>query len=229
MNNKSSQIKKVASIVGLLLGAFSLSVLAADWTPPECPPPGCNTEAPINVGNIFQNRTASLAILNGLSLGKNTAPGTFGGTTLNLDVVGAGKVESLYTTSFYTGTLKVGGTDNNRANYVLTNSGDGTALWKSITSIINESPTTNAVVDITTWPRAWYIPMSRGENTSIPMRKIDRPNTNGTYTTQHDMGGCPPKAVMVGFDKTGPGNVSLLCAAPTSADLPDTFNWNSVI
>ena len=225
MKNKSFTLSKVATATGFLLGAFALSVLAGTWTPPDGPPPGHNTDAPINVGLDHQDKSGSIS-LTGLSLGKTGTP--LG--TAKLDIEGTAITTGLIVNGLTdTNSLKVGGTDASRQNYVLTNDGTGVALWKSVESIITQNNDIGITVNITSWPRAWYIPTSTGENTPIPMRKIDRPNASGTYITQHDMGGCPPKAIMVGFDKNGAGNVSILCAAPTSADLPNTFNWNPVV
>ena len=51
MKNLSIQLKKIAVLSGLLLGAFALSALATGiWTDPTLSPPSGNTEAPINVG-----------------------------------------------------------------------------------------------------------------------------------------------------------------------------------
>jgi hypothetical protein len=50
MKKDSSIIARVATIVGLALGAFALSALAGTWTAPSVAPPGGNVDAPINVG-----------------------------------------------------------------------------------------------------------------------------------------------------------------------------------
>ncbi len=134
MKNKSFTLSKVATATGFLLGAFALSVLAATWTPPECDPPGCNTDAPLNVGTDYQIKKGPIS-LTGLSLGKEDAP--FG--TAKLDIEGTAITTGLVVNGLtYTDSLQVGGTDASRQNYVLTNDGTGVALWKPIGSLIEE-------------------------------------------------------------------------------------------
>jgi hypothetical protein len=64
----SLNLKRIAVIGGLFLGAFTLSAIAADWTPATCAAPGCNTEAPINVGTAEQYKVGPLAV------GKSSKP-----------------------------------------------------------------------------------------------------------------------------------------------------------
>ncbi len=85
----SQKIRKVASITGLLLGAFALSAIASDWGPAGCAAPGCNTGAPINVTITPQHKAGPLAV------GKASDPTT----GFDLDVVGVG----------FFGGVKVGG------------------------------------------------------------------------------------------------------------------------
>lgn len=59
---KSTFIPRVVTTIGLLLGAFALSALAATWTAPTAPAPGGNPDAPINVGNLLQNKLGWLGV-----------------------------------------------------------------------------------------------------------------------------------------------------------------------
>lgn len=134
MNNLS--LKKIATITGLFLGAFTFSVIAADWTPATCAAPGCNTPAPINVSTSPQAKEGNL------SIGKNSLPGT----GLNLDVGGNAKFSgyidsgSIITTGISvsglieTIGLKVGGPNASNSGYVLTNTGTGNAEWRASAS-----------------------------------------------------------------------------------------------
>jgi hypothetical protein len=56
-------IKRIASVTGLLLGAFVLSAAAAGvWTPPTNTPPNGNVDAPVNVGDTGQAKTGLLGL-----------------------------------------------------------------------------------------------------------------------------------------------------------------------
>ncbi len=64
-------------VVGLLIGASTLSVLAQSvWTAPTAPPPGNNTPAPINVGNLLQTKIGGLWLESGLRVDGNVLIGT---------------------------------------------------------------------------------------------------------------------------------------------------------
>ena len=61
-----------ALVIGALLGASALSVLAAgSWTPPTATPPNDNVAAPINVGSITQEKAAGLWLHGGLAVDGN--------------------------------------------------------------------------------------------------------------------------------------------------------------
>ena len=92
----TSTINKIATIVGLSLGAFAFSVMAQVWNPaPSTGAPNDNVAAPINVGNVpeIQRKTGSLtvglspspanAVIGGLSVGSLAA---FGKSTFDGDV-----------------------------------------------------------------------------------------------------------------------------------------------
>lgn len=222
-------LKKIAIASGLFLGAFVLSVWAAgsNWTPATCSAPGCNVSAPINVGGSAQNKIGALSI----GKGENELP-TDGAS---LEVAGIAMVEGLsvagdaivvgkFTTANLkvvqkteTDTLTVGGVDVSKTGHVLTNDGTGKALWMPVGSN-----------DMSTWPKAWYIPDLRSDSANpLPMIKVVNVpiNRGPANSSPHDMGGCPPKAVMIAFDKNGDGNVAVLCTAQKIDDLPGQFNW----
>jgi hypothetical protein len=130
MNNLS--IKKVATVSGLFLGAFALSVLAADWTEAPCAAPGCNTAAPINVSRDAQKKFGGMVLAGG--------DATASGAMLDVDGVGsftglsvAGRISS----NFLTLTAPGYATEN----YVLTNTGGGNAEWKALPAQQAQVPT----------------------------------------------------------------------------------------
>jgi len=90
------QILTVATlIVGFLAGASALSVLAqtsGTWTAPSVAAPGNNVAAPINVGNVTQQKAGGLWIHSGLSVDGNLiiATGTpaKGASLVSLDNIG---------------------------------------------------------------------------------------------------------------------------------------------
>lgn len=122
MKKLSSTITRVASITGLFLGAFALSVLAdsSSWTPATCSAPGCNTDAPVNVGANAQFKTGSLAV------SKASAP-TSG---YDFEVEGNALLSGLNITGkTVTNTLQV--TNGAQAGYVLASDASGNATWQS--------------------------------------------------------------------------------------------------
>jgi hypothetical protein len=141
MNNLS--FKKIATATGLFLGAFTFSALAVDWTPPPagCTAPACNTAAPINVSTIAQHKEGNLAI------GKSSDPAT----GFDLDVGGNTKISGYIDSGNIISTginvsglietigLKVGGPNASNLGYVLTNDGNGNAVWNASASGITLS------------------------------------------------------------------------------------------
>ncbi len=123
--NKIS-LKKVASVTGLFLGAFALSVLAESWTPASCNAPDCNVAAPINVGPATQAKAGNLILNSTLSVGKETEAN---GVTLEVDGPGAFtglRVFGLTNTNL----IKVTAPGFDVAGNVLTTDGTGMAEWK---------------------------------------------------------------------------------------------------
>lgn len=124
-----SKLKQVATVTGLFLGAFAISVLAAgEWTPAPCEAPQCNASAPINVSPADQTKAGSLTVGGSLSVSgaKVTASGA------SLDVNGFGLFTGL-NISGMTSTNQITVLENgaNTQNYVLTNKGGGVGEWKA--------------------------------------------------------------------------------------------------
>lgn len=120
-------IKKIASATGLFLGAFALSVMAADWTPAPCEAPGCNTPAPINVGGAWQSKEGDLTLEKTLSVGKETAASGY-----SLDVNGLGFFSGVTVSGLAdVANLKVTSPGFDTAGKVLTSNGEGIAEWKT--------------------------------------------------------------------------------------------------
>lgn len=119
---KTNKLKQIATLSGLMIGAFALSVLAESyvWTPASCEAPNCNVAAPINVSDAVQVKQGALVLggssfSNGYALDVN-GPGYFTGLTVAGTMVVNG--------------LIVNGTDKDKSGYVLTNDGTGKAEWK---------------------------------------------------------------------------------------------------
>lgn len=66
MKTSYKQIKRVATVVGLVLGAFAVSAMAANWAPPSQQPPNCTVDAacnaPLNVSSAWQGKLGPLAV-----------------------------------------------------------------------------------------------------------------------------------------------------------------------
>ncbi len=117
MKNSISSLKKIASITGLFLGAFAISVAAATWTPPTVAPPDGNIDAPINAGASVQGKIGKLG------LGAATPRA---GTQV-LDVIGSALIDNVVTN-----TLTV--VTNAGAGKVLTSDASGAATWQPSTA-----------------------------------------------------------------------------------------------
>ena len=62
MNTK--QLKRIATLAGLMMGSFAFAVMAESftWTPPSGTAPSNNVPAPINVGSSVQNKQGALQL-----------------------------------------------------------------------------------------------------------------------------------------------------------------------
>ena len=122
MNTK--QLKRIASLAGLMIGSFALAVMAESfsWTPPTCAAPGCNIPAPINVGGNHQYKEGSIA------LGGSTASPT--GYAFEANGLGYFTGMKIAGSLFTTG-LVLEGDNMDKIGYVLTNAGSGRAEWKA--------------------------------------------------------------------------------------------------
>lgn len=118
------------AIVALILSLGLSYALAqtSTWTAPQCAPPGCNVDAPLNVGSSHQSKLGSVSI--------NTTtsnPDPFG-----LDVFGIsrffGNVQIGTTTNGKYATIQI--VDGNQgAGKVLTSDGNGNASWQTLPNV----------------------------------------------------------------------------------------------
>lgn len=122
MKKFQSVTSRIATIIGLTLGAFAISAIAAGtWTPPTDIPPNGNVDAPINVGEKMQTKKGSLRLNTDFQ----------NSLTYGLDVFGIsrffGNVE--IGSSIYPATLKI--VDGRQGDgKVLTSNADGVGTWK---------------------------------------------------------------------------------------------------
>lgn len=134
MKTFSQSIKQVAVVSGLFLGAFTISVLAADvWTAAPQSPPNGNTPAPINVGSSAQAKVGPFAV----------GQGTVAESGLDFQVAKVAKLGALLVSGdvtvpsgkTYTNKIQIGDVDPNSVNHVLTKTdAAGNAEWKPNTS-----------------------------------------------------------------------------------------------
>lgn len=85
----SPRITRVATVSGLILGAFALSAFAGTWTAPTAPPPGGNPDAPINVGYDVQTKQGGI-ILNSLDATVGHAVMNYGLWVINAPIKAGG-------------------------------------------------------------------------------------------------------------------------------------------
>ena len=179
--NNNLNLKKIATIAGLFLGAFAISAFAASWTPPITSAPGGNTGAPINVTTSPQYKEGSLAIGKGSlpSLGFDLevdGPAIFSGAL----IAGGLSTEGITKTGY----LTVGGSDSDKAGYVLTNKADsagkatGEVEWKPAGSGNGNSSNNVSVYNFTSRYyelmqnedfRAWFRSLPKGEAMLKPL------------------------------------------------------------
>jgi hypothetical protein len=122
-----SKLKQVATVTGLFLGAFTISVLAAgEWTPATCTAPDCNASAPLNVSEYAQEKKGGISITGG---GQLTATGA------SLDVNGSGFFSGLIVSGRVEAeSLKINSAGKDVQGNVLTTDGTGLAEWKPISA-----------------------------------------------------------------------------------------------
>ncbi len=157
-----------AIILGLILASgISYAAAAGVFTGPSCPPPNCNTDAPVNVGNVNQAKQA------GLGLSSTPSGVTDALNILNLNLATL-VVDGIINTD---GAQINGGLilrDGSQADgRVLVSDAIGNATWKNLASI-----TQNCSVNITS--NLGLLTANTGNNrTSIKLVNILEP---GTYT-----------------------------------------------
>ncbi len=157
-----------AIILGLILASgISYAAAAGVFTGPTCAPPNCNTDAPVNVGNVNQAKQA------GLGLSSTPSGVTDALNILNLNLATL-VVDGIINTD---GAQINGGLilrDGSQADgRVLVSDAIGNATWKNLGSI-----TQNCSVNITS--NLGLLTANTGNNrTSIKLVNILEP---GTYT-----------------------------------------------
>lgn len=87
MNHTTSRLARIASLTGIMLGAFALSALAGTWTAPTNSPPDGNVDAPINIGYGPQTKQGGV-IIN--SLNAANSPMTYGLWVVNAPIKAGG-------------------------------------------------------------------------------------------------------------------------------------------
>ena len=155
MKNSISSLKKIASITGLFLGAFAISVAAATWTPPTVAPPDGNIDTPINAGGTAQRKVSALG------LGPNNGVTLRSPTTQMLDVVGTAMIDNIVTNSVTVANSLILPTGKG-VGRVLTSDENGAATWQaagggsSITLSPIKSVTTTGTKTETVGPSSSY-------------------------------------------------------------------------
>lgn len=71
-----STLARIATLSGLILGAFAVSAVAATWTPPPSAPPTGNPDAPVNVGSATQTKLGWLGVRGLIATDFTLATGT---------------------------------------------------------------------------------------------------------------------------------------------------------
>lgn len=221
MKTFSQSIKQVAVVSGLFLGAFVLSALAADWTPPTANPPSNNTPAPINVGTASQVKAGPFAV----------GQGTVAESGLDFQVAKVAKLGALWVSgdakivgTTTTDRLTVGGVNAGNAGYVLTNDnlGSGRAEWKPNTSGLSGASRIYcaAVSD----GRKYLIPKDSTAEIYKLAEKINTEVTSETTWTEQLLHVSSPSATgstnMVGILKASFGDTSLTGRDITTTNAP---------
>jgi len=203
--NNNLNLKKIATIAGLFLGAFAISAFAASWTPPITAAPSGNTGAPINVTALSQYKEGSLAI------GKSSSPSP--GFDLEVDgpaifsgalIAGGLSTEGITKTGY----LTVGGSDSDKAGYVLTNKADsagkatGEVEWKPAGSGNGNSSNNASVYNFNSRYyelmknedfRAWFRSFPKGEAMLKPL--------SGDFVVKFNDEGWSPSNTRITADK----------------------------
>ena len=113
----TSILKNLKAIILGLIMVLGLNFALAAWTDPQCTPPNCNLDVPINASSASQARTAPFLV------GGNSLPAS----GFNFSAIGGPSfIEGVITSQ-----LTFADTNTVRANKVLTSNAKGVASWVS--------------------------------------------------------------------------------------------------
>ncbi len=111
----TSIIKNIKAIILGLLFVVCINLAVAAWSDPQCPPPNCNIDAPINSSPLSQARQGSLL------LGNSTLPNS----GFNFSAIGGPSfIEGVVANQ-----LTFADSNTSRANKILTSNSKGVAKW----------------------------------------------------------------------------------------------------
>jgi hypothetical protein len=122
-----------AILLGLIVAVGISYAAAADFTGPECAPPGCNTDAPLNVGTRNQAKQA------GLALSTTTA-----GITESMFILGTEGVVFVADGIINTNGAQINGglilnDGSQRQGRVLVSDANGFATWKDPATVVDNT------------------------------------------------------------------------------------------
>jgi hypothetical protein len=122
MNIKIKQNIKVIILASILTLGASYVLADGVWTAPPCSPPGCNVDAPINVGASTQIKTGKLA------LGSSWTTAIVEGTNYILQLAGSLLVNGQVTIN---GPILIKDGSQGAGRYLMSNS-EGLATWSPL-------------------------------------------------------------------------------------------------
>lgn len=226
MKNSISSLKKIASITGLFLGAFAISVAAATWTPPGEAPPGGNIDAPINAGASVQGKIGKLG------LGAATPRA---GTQV-LDVLGSALIDNVVTNSVtVVNELKLP-TDAAQGK-VLTSDANGAATWQpagaggnvTFSPKITATGSGNSIIGPSSSYSACFLTksgISASGNTNGSCSVYD----NGTnWVIDATAGANDSSSCVAQCMRTNTPIVASCSASPSTVVIDQAVTWNSVV
>jgi hypothetical protein len=116
----NSTIKNIKAIIFGLISVIGINFAVAAWSDPQCTPPNCNLDAPLNASSLSQARTGPLM------LGDSNLPNS----GFNFSAKGG----PAFLEGVITNQLTFADSNTSRANKVLTSNSKGVASWSSQSS-----------------------------------------------------------------------------------------------